>query len=122
MSFRNDITKIGSISKLMSNVTIEGNIVNFNGFMIVVDDESGRTFVRYRKYLKSNDKWHESLNQIKIGNLVRIENCEPVCYHGIIQLKMNKKSHISSVKQKTSLNKKLKKTSVKSLLPMRSVA
>jgi len=72
--------RIADIENGMRHVNIEGKIVNMNGYMLVVDDESGRTFVRYsRRNLE---------NQIETGNHVRIHDCQAVCYSGILQLRM----------------------------------
>jgi len=77
---------IGDIEKEMRHVSIEGKIVNMDRYMLVVDDESGRTFVRYsRRNLK---------NQVETGNRVRIYDCQAVNYSGILQLRMGPKGHI----------------------------
>jgi len=78
--------RIGDIENGMRHVNIEGKIVNMNCYMLVVDDESGRTFVRYsRRNLE---------NPVEIGNHVKIYNCQAVNYSGILQLRMERKGRI----------------------------
>ena len=79
--------RIADIEKGMRHVNIEGKIINMDGYMLVVDDESGRTFVRYsRRNLE---------NQIEKGNYVKIHDCQAVNYSGILQLKMQPKGRIT---------------------------
>jgi len=81
------IMRIANIENGMRHVNIEGKIVNMNGYMLVVDDESGRTFVRYsRRNLE---------DQIETGNHVRIYNGQVVCYSGILQLRMQPNGRIA---------------------------
>lgn len=78
--------RIADIENGMRHVNIEGTIVNMNSYMLVVDDESGRMFVRYsRRNLE---------NQVRTGNRVRIHDCQAICYSGILQLKMQPKGRI----------------------------
>jgi hypothetical protein len=78
--------KISEIRTGMANVCLEGKIVNMNNYMLVVDDESGRIFVRYS---------HRNLaNQIEKGNIVKICNCQAVNYSGILQLRTGHKGYI----------------------------
>jgi len=79
--------RIVDIENGMRHVNIEGKIVNMDRYMLVVDDESGRTFVRYsRKNLET---------RIETGNYVKIRDCQAVTYSGILQLKMQPKGRIS---------------------------
>ena len=79
--------RIADIQKGIRHVNIEGKIVNMDGYMLVVDDESGRTFVRYsRRNLE---------NEIEKGSHVRIHDCIAVNYSGILQLKMQPKGRIT---------------------------
>jgi RNase P/RNase MRP subunit p29 len=81
--------RISEIHTGMKNVSLEGRVINMNNFMLVVDDESGRIFVRYsRRNLE---------NQIEKGNKVKICNCQAVSYSGILQLKMGHKGYIAPV-------------------------
>ncbi len=80
--------RIADLENGMRHVNIEGKIVDMNSYMLVVDDESGRTFVRYsRRNLE---------NQIETGNRVRIYDCQTVTYSGILQLKMQPNGRIAS--------------------------
>ena len=79
--------RIADIENGMRHVNIEGKIVNMDGYMLVVDDDSGRTFVRYsRRNLE---------NQIEKGSHVKIHDCLVVNYSGILQLKMHPKGRIT---------------------------
>lgn len=79
--------RISDIQNGMRNVCLEGKIVNMNNFMLVVDDESGRIFVRYS---------HRNVEgQVEKGNVVKIYNCQAVNYSGILQLRMGHKGHIA---------------------------
>ncbi len=79
--------RISEIQNGMRNVCLEGRIVNMNNFMLVVDDDSGRIFVRY--------SYRNLQNHIEKGNTVKICNCQAVNYSGILQLRMGHKGHIS---------------------------
>ncbi len=79
--------RIADIQNGMRHVNIEGKVVNMNNYMLVIEDDSGRTFVRYSpKNLEE---------QIETGNHVRISDCEAVCYSGILQLKMRSSGRIA---------------------------
>jgi len=79
----------------MGSVDIEGEIVNMNGFMLAVSDKTGQTFVRYyKKYTPARDREKIKAN-LKIGNIVKITNCQVVKYHGIIQLKLQRNGEVS---------------------------
>ncbi len=79
--------KISEIQSGMRKVCVEGKIVNMNNYMLVVDDESGRIFVRYsRRNLDS---------QIEKGSSVKIFDCQAVNYSGILQLRTGNKGHIA---------------------------
>jgi len=79
--------RISDIENGMRNVCLEGRIVNMNNYMLVVDDESGRIFVRYSQ--RNLD------SQIEKGNIVKIYSCQAVNYSGILQLRMGHKGHIA---------------------------
>ena len=79
--------KIGNLENGMRHVNIEGKIVNMNGYMLVVDDGTGMTFVRYR--------YRNLMDQVSKGNTVNISGCRAVRYSGILQLIMNPKGRIS---------------------------
>lgn len=79
--------RIRDIQNGMRNVYVEGKIVDMNGHMLVLDDESGRTFVRYSQ--------RNLENQIETGNIVRIHDCQAVNYSGILELRMGSKGRIA---------------------------
>lgn len=82
--------KIDDIANGMKHVNIEGRIVNMNGYMLVVDDDSGRAFVRYsRRNLET---------EVTKGSHVKIRGCRAVVYSGILELKMNSNGYISLAK------------------------
>jgi len=78
--------RISDVQSGMRKVSVEGKIINMNGYMLVVDDESGRIFVRYSQ--------RNLGSQIKKGNTVKIYDCQAVSYSGILQLKTGHKGHI----------------------------
>jgi RNase P/RNase MRP subunit p29 len=80
-------TRIDEIRNGMRNIHIEGKIVDMNQFMLVVDDESGRTFVRYN--------YRNLAKPIQKGDYVRIDNGEAVNYSGILQLKLPRNGSIT---------------------------
>ena len=88
---------ISEIRDNMEHVTIEGMIINFDRHVIVIDDKSGRTFVRYNRRGRMREAWQKMLEQIKIGNRIRVQDCYSVNYSGILQLKMNSKSFITTL-------------------------
>ena len=88
---------ISDIRNNMGNVNIEGKIVNFNRWMIAIDDKSGRTFVRYNRRGRTREDWQKMLGQIKIGSHVSIQDCFSVSYSGIIQLKIAPKGRITTL-------------------------
>jgi len=89
---------IKDIHKGMGNVDIEGKIVNMNAWMLAVNDKTGQAFVRYARNYRPTDVWQKLLANLKIGNLVKITNCEVVNYHGILQLKLARKGEIFPLK------------------------
>jgi hypothetical protein len=89
------LVNIGDIRNNMGSVNIEGKIVNFNRWMIAIDDKSGQTFVRYNRGGRTREEWQKMLEQIKIGNLVSIQGCYSVNYSGIIQLKLTPTGRIT---------------------------
>jgi len=78
--------RIGDIAVGMRKVTLQGKIVDMNGFMIVLDDGSGRTFVRYRA--KDLD------NEIKTGDRIQVQNGRVVNYSGILQIRLERGGRI----------------------------
>jgi len=78
--------KIGEIAVGMRKVTLQGKIVDMNGFMIVLDDGSGRTFIRYRA--KDLD------TQIKTGDRIQVQNGRVVNYSGILQIRLERGGRI----------------------------
>lgn len=80
-------TRIDEIRNGMRNIHIEGKIVDMNQFMLVVDDESGRTFVRYN--------YRNLPKPIQKGDYVRIDNGEAVNYSGILQIKLPRNGSIT---------------------------
>jgi len=86
----------------MGSVDIEGEIVNMNGFMLAVSDKTGQAFVRYyKKYMPTSERQKLKAN-LKIGNIVKITNCQVVKYHGITQLRLTRKGEVS-LKPKTEI-------------------
>ncbi len=74
--------KISDISIGMRKLNLQGKIIDMNGFMIVLDDGSGRTFVRYRA--RNVD------TQIEPGDSIRVQNCRVVKYSGILQVRLER--------------------------------
>lgn len=95
------VVNISEIRLNMGNVDIKGKIVNMNNFMLAIDDETGQIFVRYSKNFRSADAWQKLLANLKIGNTVKITNCEVVNYHGILQLKLTRKGEVIPLKSKS---------------------
>ncbi len=73
----------------MRNVYLEGEIKDMNEHMLVVADETGRIFVRYRPT--------HLANPVKTGNLVRIQSGDAVVWGGILQIRLGPKGRISLV-------------------------
>jgi hypothetical protein len=78
--------KISDISVGMRNVNLQGKIADMNGFMIVLDDGSGRTFVRYRE--KDLD------SGIRTGDRIQVLRCHVVNYSGILQVRLERGGRI----------------------------
>ncbi len=72
--------RIEDIRNGMRNIHIEGKIVDMNQFMLVLDDESGRTFVRYN--------YRNLAKPVQKGDYVKVDNGQAVNYSGILQLKL----------------------------------
>ena len=72
--------RIDEIRNGMRNVHIEGKIIDMNQFMLVLDDESGRTFVRYN--------FRNLVKPVQKGDYVKVDNGVAVNYSGILQLKL----------------------------------
>jgi len=80
-------TRIDEIRNGMRNIHLEGKIVDMNQFMLVIDDESGRTFVRYN--------YRNLAKPVQKGDYVRIDNGEAVNYSGILQVKLPRNGSIT---------------------------
>lgn len=89
------VMNICDIRNNMEHLDIKGKIIDYNRWMIVLDDKSGRTFIRYKRRGKTREEWQKMLEQIKIGNNVSIQDCYSVNYSGILQLKMSPKGRIT---------------------------
>lgn len=72
--------RIEEIRNGMRNIHIEGKIVDMNQFMLVLDDETGRTFVRYN--------FRNLVKPVQKGDYVKVDNGVAVNYSGILQLKL----------------------------------
>ncbi len=80
--------RIDDIDAGMRNVSIEGKVVNMNPWMLVIEDESGQTFVRYRqRNLKT---------PVVIGDTVKIKNARAVEWSGVLQLKLDANGEVSA--------------------------
>lgn len=73
-----------------------------NAWMLAVNDKTYQNFVRYWQNYRSTDKWQKLLSNLKIGNAVKITNCEVVFYHRILQL--TRKGEVFSLKPKTEIS------------------
>ncbi|MFH0848959.1 MAG: hypothetical protein V1857_05610 [archaeon] len=81
--------RIDDIDAGMRNIAIEGKIINMNPWMLVIEDESGQTFVRYRqRNLKA---------PVAIGDTVKIKNARAVEWSGVLQLKLDANGEVSAV-------------------------
>ena len=69
---------IKDIDKSTGDVNIEGKIASMNDWMLSINDKTGQTFVRYSRSYRPNDNWQKLLSNLKVGNTVRITNCEVV--------------------------------------------
>jgi len=72
--------RIEEIRNGMRNIHIEGKIIDMNQFMLVLDDETGRTFVRYN--------FRNLVKPVQKGDYVKVDNGVAVNYSGILQLKL----------------------------------
>jgi RNase P/RNase MRP subunit p29 len=79
--------KIAEIQNGMKKINIEGKVVNMNEFMLVLDDGSGSTFVRYNS--------RNLAQPIRKGDRVSVKNGEVVNYSGILQVKLSRSSLIT---------------------------
>jgi len=79
--------RIDEIRTGMRNVHLEGKIVDMNQFMLVLDDDSGRAFVRYN--------YRNLAKPIQKGDYVKIDNGQVVNYGGILQLKLPRNGSIT---------------------------
>jgi uncharacterized protein (AIM24 family) len=81
--------RISDIAVGMRRVNLQGKIVDMNGFMIVLDDGSGRTFIRYRaKDLET---------EVKTGDRIQVLNSRVVNYSGIMQVRLERGGRIVSL-------------------------
>ncbi|MFH1327262.1 MAG: hypothetical protein ABIH76_00180 [Candidatus Bathyarchaeota archaeon] len=90
-------TKISEIHQYMRDIDIKGKIVDMNAFMLLVNDKTGQTFIRYSQKFRSANERRMLLENLKIGNNVKITNCEVVNYHGILQLRLTRKGQITKI-------------------------
>ena len=82
--------KIGEIRVGMRKTALQGRIVDMNPFMIVLEDETGRIFVRYRT--------RNVIDPIATGDYVDIQNCTVVNYSGILQVRVEPSGRITPIK------------------------
>lgn len=61
-----------------------------NQFMLVLDDETGRTFVRYN--------YRNLAQPVQKGDYVKVDNGVAVNYSGILQLKLPRNGSITTSK------------------------
>ena len=80
-------TRVDEIRNGMRNVHIEGKIIDMNQFMLVIEDETGKTFVRYN--------YRNLAKPVQKGDYVKIDNAEVVNYSGILQLKLSRNGSIT---------------------------
>ncbi len=79
--------RIDEIREGMRHIHIEGKIVDMNQYMLVVDDDTGRTFVRYN--------YRNLAQPVQKGDFVRIDNGHAVNYSGILQVKLPRNGSIA---------------------------
>ena len=79
--------RIEEIRNGMRNIHLEGKIFDMNQFMLVLDDESGRTFVRYN--------YRNLAKPIQKGDYVKVDNGVAVNYSGIQQVKLPRNGSIT---------------------------
>jgi hypothetical protein len=79
----------------MKNTNIEGKIVDMNKFMLLVSDKTGQIFVRYWRNFRPRNEWQKLLSILKIGNNIRITDCDAVNWQGILQLKLTRKGQVT---------------------------
>jgi len=80
---------ICEIQNGMKKINIEGRIVNMNEFMLVLDDGSGSTFVRYNM--------RNLAQPVRKGDHVSVKSGDVVNYSGILQVKLSRGSSITLV-------------------------
>ena len=81
----------------MKNVDVEGKIVDKNDFMLLISDKTGQIFVRYWRDWRPWEEWQKLLSNLKIGNKVKIINCDAVKLQGILQLKLTRKGQVALI-------------------------
>ncbi len=79
--------QVDEIRNGMRNIHIEGKIIDMNQFMLVIQDETGKTFVRYN--------YRNLAKPVQKGDYVKIANAEAVNYSGILQLKLPRNGTIT---------------------------
>jgi len=88
---------IGDILSGMSNVDIEGNIVDMNNFMLLMRDKTGQIFVRYWRKFVPREETRALCSKLKIGNNVKIANCDAFNWQGILQLKLARQGQVNLI-------------------------
>ncbi|OGD54887.1 hypothetical protein A3K80_01560 [Candidatus Bathyarchaeota archaeon RBG_13_38_9] len=78
--------KIKDISDGIRNVSIQGKIVDMNAFMILLDDETGKIFVRYRS--------RDLADSLAIGDRIRVQKCHGRVYAGILEIRLERSGRI----------------------------
>ena len=78
--------KIKDISDGVRNVSIQGKIVDMNAFMILLDDGSGKIFVRYRS--------RDLADPLAIGDRIRVQKCRARIYSGILEIRLERSGRI----------------------------
>jgi RNase P/RNase MRP subunit p29 len=78
--------KIKDISDGIRNVSIQGKIVDMNAFMILLDDETGKIFVRYRS--------RDLADTLAIGDRIRVQKCRGRIYAGILEIRLERSGRI----------------------------
>jgi len=81
------LMRIGQIRNGMRNVHIEGKITDMNHFMLVLDDETGRTFVRYN--------YRNLAKAVQKGDYVKVENGQAFNHSGVLQLRLPRNGTIT---------------------------
>jgi RNase P/RNase MRP subunit p29 len=83
-----DSMRIEDIRNGMRSIHIEGKIVDMNQFMLVLEDETGRMFVRYN--------YRNLVKPVQKGDYVKVDNGVAVNYSGILQVKLPRNGQVTS--------------------------